>query len=239
MKKQHSPKARQAINVLELNHRHHQFDYQEVYRSIRTNIEFSSLDASARAIALTSCQPFEAKTTTALNLAFIFAMKYARVLLIDCDLRQPQIHKYLKLSNRSGLTDTLLHLRDHDSHPEKAIQKYEHTKLQYPLHVLTSGTLVPNPAEILSSQLFKKLIADLKERYDFLLLDCPPILSVSDAVPIGRSVDGTLFILSTQDTTRRQARLAISILKQNNVHLLGTIMTKVPLTSQRYGYGYY
>ena len=127
----------------------------------------------------------------------------------------------------------------HDSHPEKAIQKYEHTKLQYPLHVLTSGTLVPNPAEILSSQLFKKLIADLKERYDFLLLDCPPILSVSDAVPIGRSVDGTLFILSTQDTTRRQARLAISILKQNNVHLLGTIMTKVPLTSQRYGYGYY
>ena len=112
MKKQHSPKARQAINVLELNHRHRQFDYQEVYRSIRTNIEFSSLDASARAIALTSCQPFEAKTTTALNLAFIFAMKYARVLLIDCDLRQPQIHKYLKLSNRSGLTDTLLHLRD-------------------------------------------------------------------------------------------------------------------------------
>ena len=93
-----------------------------MYRSIRTNIEFSSLDASARAIALTSCQPFEAKTTTALNLAFIFAMKYARVLLIDCDLRQPQIHKYLKLSNRSGLTDTLLHLRDHDSHPEKAIQ---------------------------------------------------------------------------------------------------------------------
>ena len=65
MKKQHSPKARQAINVLELNHRHRQFDYQEVYRSIRTNIEFSSLDASARAIALTSCQPFEAKTTTA------------------------------------------------------------------------------------------------------------------------------------------------------------------------------
>ena len=239
MKKQHSPKARQAINVLELNHRHRQFDYQEVYRSIRTNIEFSSLDASARAIALTSCQPFEAKTTTALNLAFIFAMKYARVLLIDCDLRQPQIHKYLKLSNRSGLTDTLLHLRDHDSHPEKAIQKYEHTKLQYPLHVLTSGTLVPNPAEILSSQLFKKLIADLKERYDFLLLDCPPVLSVSDAVPIGSQCRRHTVHPFNTGYDPPSGTFSYFYPQTDNVHLLGTIMTKVPLTSQRYGYGYY
>lgn len=239
MTKKKQKKLRQAINVLELHNRRSQFDYQEVYRTLRTNIEFSGLDQSARAIALTSCQPFEAKTTTALNLAFIFSMKYAKVLLIDCDLRQPQIHKYLKLSNRVGLTDLLISLRDHGTYPENFFQVYKHNKLQFPLHVLTSGTIVPNPAEMLSSQLFSQLISSLKNEYDYLLLDCPPVLSVSDAIPVGRSVDGTLFVLSMQDTTRQQAQLAISLLKQNNVHLLGSVLTKVPLLAKHYGYGYY
>lgn len=239
MKKENRQKLRQTINVLDLHSRRSQFDYQEVYRTLRTNIEFSGLDESARAIALTSCQPFEAKTTTALNLAFIFAMKYAKVLLIDCDLRQPQIHKYLNLSNRLGLTDLLINLRDRDTYPENIIQVYRHSKLQFPLNVLTSGTLVPNPAEMLSSHLFSRCIDTLKQKYDYMLLDCPPVLSVSDAIPVGRSADGMLFVFSMQDTTRRQAQLAVSMLKQNNVHLLGSVLTKVPLSTSPYGYGYY
>ena len=98
---------------------------------------------------------------------------------------------------------------------------------------------IPNPAELLSSDTFVKFIDALKEKYDYIIVDCPPVTSVSDAIPIGRIVDGTIFVCSTQDTNRKDAQAALEILLQNNVHVLGSVLTKADTYRHGYGYGYY
>jgi capsular exopolysaccharide synthesis family protein len=215
-----------------------QFDYSEVYRHIRTNIEFSNVDKDIHSISITSTQPYEAKTTTALNLAIIFAMKYARVLIIDCDLRKPQVHGYLKLSNQVGLTNALKdYSKTRDIDPQY-FKTVKNDSFIGTLTVLTAGTKVPNPNELLSSEAFKAFISDLNDEFDFIIIDCPPISSVSDAIPVANSVDGTVFICSCQDTNRKDALSAISTLKQSQVNIIGTILTKAETYKGRYGYGY-
>ncbi|MCD7809656.1 MAG: CpsD/CapB family tyrosine-protein kinase [Erysipelotrichaceae bacterium] len=215
-----------------------QFDYGEVYRHIRTNIEFSTVDNEISSIALTSTQPFESKTTTALNLAIIFAAKYERVLIIDCDLRKPRLHQYLNVSNQTGLTNALKDYSKNKFISEEPFKKITDASFAGYLTVLTSGSKVPNPNEILSSNTFKNFIAELKNTFDFIIIDCPPISNVSDAVPISHAVDGTLFICSCQDTNRKDAINALSILKQSNVNVIGTVLTKADTYHNGYGYGY-
>ncbi|MCD7840332.1 MAG: CpsD/CapB family tyrosine-protein kinase [Erysipelotrichaceae bacterium] len=233
-KKQHRKNSFNLLNQTKES----QFDYGEVYRNIRTNIEFSTVDKEISSIAITSTQPYESKTTTALNLAIIFAAKYEKVLIIDCDLRKPRLHQYLNISNQTGLTNALMDYSKSNKINQDCFKKITDKSFAGYLAVLTAGIKVPNPNEILSSNTFMNFISELKKSFDFIIIDCPPISVVSDAVPIGHAVDGTLFICSCQDTNRKDAQNALDMLKQSNVNVIGTVLTKADTYHRGYGYGY-
>ena len=171
-----------SLNILEKTKRSNQFDYTEIFRSIRTNIEFSNVDNPIKSVAITSTQAGEAKTTTSMNLAFIFAAKYERVLLIDCDLRKMMLHRYLKLSNKTGLTNALIDFGKTKRINAEFFQRVSDESFRGSLHVLTAGMHVPNPSEILSSETFKEYIKLLEQYYDFIIVDCAPVGAISDAI---------------------------------------------------------
>ena len=144
------------LNILDQSKRQSQFDYAEIFRSIRTNIEFSNVDHPVKSIAITSTQPSEAKSTTVINLAMIFATKYERVLLIDADLRKMMLHRYLKISNKAGLTNALIDFGKNKRINAEFLQRINNESFKGSLHILTAGMHVPNPSELLSSDTFKE-----------------------------------------------------------------------------------
>lgn len=235
---QKKQRTRKTLNILEKTKKHNQFDYTEIFRHIRTNIEFSTVDKEIKSIAITSTQPGEAKTTTSMNLAFIFATKYQRVLLIDCDLRKTMLHRYMKISNQYGLTDALIdYKKTHRFNPE-FIQKKSDPNFIGTLSILTGGIHVPNPSELLSSETFKEYMSVLKQNYDFIIIDCAPVGVISDAIPVGNAVDGTIFVVSAKDTNRKDAANCVNLLQRNNVNILGSILTKSDSGSGNYSYYY-
>ena len=159
----------------------------EQYRAIRTNIEYSNVDQNTKTILVTSSDKNEGKTTTVSNLAVSFANLNKKVLLIDCDLRNASIHKMFRLNNIYGLTDILAK----DRAVDKCIQK---TELEN-LYVLTAGSTPPNPAEILSSEKMKNLIEDLKNIYDYIFIDTPPLGLVTDAGALSSFIDGVVLVV--------------------------------------------
>lgn len=235
-KKNKKHRSSVTLNILDKNNKHTQFDYTEVYRHIRTNIEFSTVDKQIHSISLTSTQSGEAKSTVSINLAYMFAMKYKKVLLIDCDLRQTMLHRYMKLSNQYGLTDALLEYRSTHQINTDYMQTVSHNSFEGTLSVLTAGIHVPNPSELLGSKTFKDYMIQLKKYYDFIIVDCAPIGTISDAIPVGHAVDGTIFIVSAKDTKRNDAANCVQILKRNNVRVLGSILTKAESGSGNYYY---
>lgn len=236
-KKKRTKKA--GINILQKDKMNSQFDYIEVYRHIRTNIEYSTMDKELKSISITSTQAGEAKTTTSMNLAFIFAAKHEKVLLIDADLRKQTLHRYMKLSNKTGLTNALMDFQKTRTIYPDYMQTIKDSSFAGKLSILTAGISVPNPSEILGSQLFKDYINALKEIYDFIIIDCAPVGSISDAIPVGNATDGTIFVVSSQDTNRKDAAACVNLLQRNNVNVLGSILTKADTEMSSYKYYYY
>lgn len=232
-------KHKSTLSILNQNKKHNQFDYTEIFRHIRTNIEYSTVDKEIKSIAITSTQPGEAKSTTSINLAYIFAAKYQKVLIIDCDLRKTMLHRYMRLSNQFGLTDALLDYGKNRKLNMDYFQKVNHASFQGLLYVLTTGVHVPNPSELLSSEVFKNYINLLKDNFDFIIIDCAPVGSISDAIPVGNAVDGTIFVVSAKDTNRKDAAACVNLLQRNNVNLLGSVLTKADSGSGSYSYYYY
>lgn len=231
-------KIRKTLNILDKSKRQSQFDYAEVFRHIRTNIEFSNVDNPIKSIAITSTQPGEAKSTTAMNLAFIFATKYKKVLIIDCDLRKTMLHKYMKLSNSHGLTDALIEYGKTRHFNDEYFQTLKDPSFSGLLYVLTAGIHIPNPSELLSSDTFKEYMKVLKQNFDFIIIDCAPIGSISDAIPVGNAVDGTIFVVSAKDTKRKDAAQCVDLLKRSNVNVIGSVLTKTESGSGSYYYYY-
>lgn len=231
-------KIRKTLNILDKSKRQSQFDYAEVFRHIRTNIEFSNVDNPIKSIAITSTQPGEAKSTTAMNLAFIFATKYKKVLIIDCDLRKTMLHKYMKLSNSHGLTDALIEYGKTRHFNDEYFQTLKDPSFSGLLYVLTAGIHIPNPSELLSSDTFKEYMKVLKQNFDFIIIDCAPIGSISDAIPVGNAVDGTIFVVSAKDTKRKDAAQCVNLLKRSNVNVIGSVLTKAESGSGSYYYYY-
>ena len=213
---------------------HH--DELEAYKQLRTNIEFSSLDNNIQVLAITSSDSAEAKTTTSINLAKVMAAQKNKVLLLDCDLRIPDVHKILKLSNRTGLTNALI---NHDlelSALSKHIQAVKVPGAINDLYVMTSGTTIPNPLEVLSSKRFKELINALKLHFNFIVIDAPPVLPVADAIPISLASDGVLFCVAANQTQKERAVQAVIQLQRANANLIGSVLTLVPSKSNSYYY---
>ena len=127
------------------------------------------------------------------------------ILLIDCDLRKNTLHKYMGLSNKHGLTDALLEYRQTKKLNVEYFQSVNDPSFAGTMAVLTSGFHIPNPSELLGSHVFKDYINELKKSFDFIIIDCAPIGMISDAIPVGNAVDGTIFAISSQDTNKKDA----------------------------------
>lgn len=215
-----------------------QFDFAEIYRQLRTNLEFSSFEKKLQVVNVTSTKPAEGKSSVASNLAMISVAKYPKVLLIDCDLRKPVQHKIFGVSNKVGLSNLIKNMDDFDVNNDQYFQKFKDGNSEGKLFLLTSGSRVLNPQEMLASEKFKEMIRLLRTRFDFIVIDCPPISAVADAIPVSHASDGTIFVTSSKDTNKKDAKTALTQLQRNGVEVLGCVLTKVEATSSNY-YGYY
>ncbi|MEG0093798.1 MAG: CpsD/CapB family tyrosine-protein kinase [Erysipelotrichaceae bacterium] len=232
-------KKREKTNTSKnTNKKGNQFDYAEIYRQLRTNIEYSSFEKNLQVINFTSTNPSEGKSSVVSNLAMVSVAKYKSVLLIDCDLRKPVQHKLFQVSNKVGLSDLIRNFENFDVREDTYFQKFKDKDNEGKLYLLSAGTKIPNPQEMLASEKFKSLIEKLRSRFDFILIDCPPISAVADAIPISNVSDGTIFIVSAKDTNKNDARTALTQLQRNGVNVLGAVLTKVDAGPDHY-YSYY
>ena len=187
---------------------------------------------------MTSSNPAEGKSSVASNLATVAIAKYEKVLLIDCDLRKPVQHKIFKVSNKLGISNLMKEKSEIDLEIGGYFQKFKDNSTDGKLYVLTSGKSVPNPQEMLASDRFKELIEKFREMFDYIIIDCPPLNAVADAIPVSSIVDGTLFVVSAMDTAKQEAKNALTMLQRNGANVLGCVLTKVDITSKSY-YSYY
>jgi capsular exopolysaccharide synthesis family protein len=199
----------------------------EAYRTLRTNLSFSSLDRPIRTLVVTSPAPDEGKSTTVANLAVTMAQGGRRTILVDCDLRRPALHTLFDRRAEPGLTNLLL---EEDGQP--ALQQTQVEGLQ----LLSSGPLPPNPADLLGSQKIDKVIASLAEAADIVLFDAPPVIAVTDAAVLGAKVDGVLLVISAGKTRREHAERAKEMLERANVRIIGAALTNAPQDSSIGGY---
>ena len=199
----------------------------ESYRVLRTNIHFATVDAPARTLLVTSSNPGEGKTTTAANLAFAMAMDGKTVILVDCDLRRPSVHKLLSLSALPGVTDVLL--------GNSALKPQE---VMPGLSVLTAGSTPPNPGELLNSRKFRNLVETLTQQADIVIFDSPPMLAAADAAILASQMDGTVLVVETGETKKGAARRSLQLLTQARANVLGVAYNKMR-KSESSGYDYY
>lgn len=202
----------------------------EAYRGIRTNLLFSNVDNNVKTILVSSATSGEGKTTTLCNLAMTIADSGKRTIIVDCDLRKPRIHKFLELSNATGVTDVLLRSEHYSTFVQKGIHQN--------LHVLTSGKIPSNPSEILNSEAMKNLIQTLREDYDYVFIDTPPIAPVTDTVILSTFTDRVIIVCSSGELDIDMAKKAKEKIERVGGKILGVVLNKVKLKGKKYQYYY-
>ena len=202
----------------------------EAYRTIRTNLQYVDVDNPPRCVVITSSVPGEGKSTTAANLAIALAQGGSKVLLVEADLRRPRIADYLGVDGSIGLTDILIGR----AAVGDTIIPWQRGLLDF----LPSGAIPPNPSELLGSRQLAELLANLRTRYDVLILDAPPLLPVTDAAILSGVADGVILVARHGETRREQAQQAAAALAQVNGHVVGTILNFAPVRRRGGGYGY-
>ena len=204
----------------------------EAYRTIRTNIKFSNIAGrELKTILMTSAMPDEGKSTTVSNLGVVMAQAGHSVVVCDCDFRNPTQHKIFGLPNK-GLSNCV-------STGSDVMEIVQPTKIPN-LYVLTSGPVAPNPSELLGSQNMVDIFEELKQHFDYVLVDTPPVMPVTDAAVVSGKVDGTILIIASGEVSPSIAVEAKKRLEQAGAHMLGVVLNKVDVASTgHYGYGYY
>jgi polysaccharide biosynthesis transport protein len=203
----------------------------EAYRSLRTNLQVSSVDKPLRTIVVTSANPGEGKSTVAANLGVVFAQAGKSVILVDADLRRSSLHTLFQHQNRSGLTNALV---QEEPVPDGWLLE---TGVEN-LRLLPSGPLPPNPAELLGSQKMHRLVERLKEEADVIIFDAPPVLPVTDAAVLALDTDGVIVVSEAGRTRRGAVRKAVDSLRQVGGNVLGGVLNRVPWKRSE-GYYYY
>ena len=203
----------------------------EAYRTLRTNIKFSSLDKPLNTIMVTSAVPQEGKTTNSINLALTIAESGKKVIIVDADLRVPIIHKIFNSDSKPGLTNVLVD----NKKLSEVIKKAD--EINSNLYYITSGPIPPNPSELLGSEKMKAVIEELKEQADTLIFDSAPVIGFADSLVLANQVDGVVLILNAGVVTRDAAKQAKLLLEKAKAKILGAVLNKVDI--KREGYYYY
>ena len=202
--------------------------FAEAIKAIRTAVVFSSADEGARSIVVTSTAPGEGKTLVSSNLAAALAQADQRTLIIDCDMRRPRIHDVFGGAQDPGVSNVLVGT----SELADVIRKTASPNLS----VMPAGHIPPNPAELLGSPRFKELIRKLRSQFDWIIIDAPPVMAVTDAAIIGNNVTGVVFVVGAEMTSRRHAAVAIEQLAAAKSHFIGAVLNRANV--QRHGYYY-
>lgn len=201
----------------------------EAFRSLRTNLQFSGIDSPLKTLLVTSPSPADGKSSVADNLATVLAQNDKNVVVVDGDMRRPTIHKIFKLSNRLGLSDYFLRA------PEKMSGVVKKTPVNN-LSIITSGSLPPNPSELLSSTKMRDVVTLLAKHFDMVILDSPPLLAVTDALVLTKIVDGVILVVDPKKTKRAGIRQAIEQLQRVDARLLGVVLNNIKIKRSSYYY---
>jgi polysaccharide biosynthesis transport protein len=204
----------------------------EAYRALRTSILLSSADLEPQVLLVTSSGKSEGKTSTAANLAVVMAQAGNRVLLVDCDLRKPRMHKVFGLDRDYGLSNMLVAKK---LEPEAFLNR----NVEPNLDVITCGPIPPNPSELLGSKRMRAMLELMRQEYDRIILDTPPVLAATDAAVLTSMVDGTVLVVRASQTTRQMAQRAVKLLLDLRAKITGVVLNEISLGRNGYYYDYY
>ncbi|WP_404455324.1 CpsD/CapB family tyrosine-protein kinase [Oceanobacillus kapialis] len=202
----------------------------EQYRTIRTNLQFASIDEALRAILVTSSGPGEGKSMTTANLAVVYAQQGKKVLLIDADLRKPTVHYTFRLDNLRGLSNILV--------GENTIEETVNRTDVDNLDVISCGPIPPNPSELLASRKMEQFLIDARQSYDMVIFDTPPVLAVADAQILANIVDGSLLVVRSKHTENESLEKAKEALEPARAKLLGAVLNDREKKASNYHYYY-
>ena len=209
----------------------------EAFRILRTNISLKDFDSKLKVINVISTTAQESKSTTVLNLGYVFSQLGKKVLIMDLDLRLPSLHKKLRLKNKNGITDVIAKTIDFNDAVIHYTQKMD---------VILSGTKNPYASELIQSKSFANILDNLKQKYDMIFIDCPPVGLVTDGVITSTLCDGTIMCIASGKNDKKDLEKTRDLLKQFDVNILGIVMTRMPVQKKyyskygynKYGYGY-
>lgn len=232
MSAQQKKKKKGTPRTLQLVGKDAPFQYVEAYKSLRTNLNFMAVGNEYKKLVITSAIPGEGKSNVAINLAVSLAETGKSVLIVDCDLRKPVMHKYLRLSKKAGGLTTVL---SGASDLNDSIVYF--TDLG--INVLPAGPIPPNPAELLGSRAMEMLIQTMEQRYDYIIFDTPPVSVVTDAAVLGRFTDGAILIIRQKHAKIESAQLAKRNLEAVGVPIIGAVLNGFSIKGTSKDSGYY
>ncbi len=207
-----------------------EFFIREAYKTLRTNVSFALPgEGGCKVIVVTSSMQGEGKSITAVNLAISYAMADQKVLIIDCDMRRPKLARLMQMGAKVGLSNLIVNSKNLD-------EAIKHTQTPG-LDVILSGNVPPNPSELLGSVQMEQLIERLKEKYDYIFLDSPPVNMVTDAVVLAPKSDGVIFLVRANHSERGSVIHAVEQLEYAKAKILGFVLNGVDMQNLRYGYG--
>ena len=209
------------------NEKYGQGIYSECLRKIKVNLRYTLLNGKNKIIAITSSNMAEGKSTISANLAFSLSQEGKKVFLIEGDLRKPSLHKIFKIYNEYGLTSILIG----EKKINEAIGKYNDN-----LDIILSGPIPPNPCELLESDIFSGFLNNAKEKYDYIIIDSPPILPIADTQVIMNKVDGVILVVRNDKTTKSNLVKVKKIMEVSNTKLLGAVLNRDKAESSSYYY---
>jgi capsular exopolysaccharide synthesis family protein len=206
----------------------------EAYRLLRTSVLLSNIDSPPKVILVTSALPKDGKSTTSVNMATTFASQNYKVLLVDADLRRSKVTENLQLSSENGLTNLLLNNQNDDS-------SYQAHPTVPTLSLLSAGYRPPNPAELLGSARMGELVKHWREKFDFVIIDTPPVLAVSDPLVLSQYADAIVLVVCYNRTTKQSLVRTRDLLLRTNAAICGVVMNRMNLNSAEHfhAYGYY
>jgi polysaccharide biosynthesis transport protein len=205
--------------------------FAEAFRTVRTNVLFSTTSPGGQSLVITSSGPGEGKTLVASNLALALAQTGQRVLLVDADMRRPRVHEVFSERQEPGLSNVLIG----DTKASDAVRAIGGTSLW----ILPAGHIPPNPAELLGSKRFEDFVATLTEHFAWVVIDTPPVMAVTDAPIVAHMADGVLFVVGAEMTGRNIAQTAVEQLGNANARLIGAVLNRVDLDNNSYYYSQY